>query len=92
MRGNAAGFGPGQFGVVSQKHRGAHQREGCAQAWPFADRQPVVNGLGLLVAALELKGQQAAMSGSGAQEAAESGALIGVLHASDCRMVAESRS
>ena len=89
---NAALLGPGQFVVVSQKHIGAHQSEGCAQAWPFADRQPVVNGLGLLAAALELKGHQAAMPGIGAQEAAEIGALIGVIHASDCRMVAESRS
>ena len=86
---NAARLGPGQFVVVSQKHVGAHQGERCAQTWPLADRQPVVDGLGLIATAFELKRQQAAMAGAGAHEAAEIGALIGVIHTRHRRVTAE---
>jgi hypothetical protein len=38
VRGNAAGFGPKKFFVVSKEYIRADQRERCAQAWSLADR------------------------------------------------------
>ena len=74
----------GQLGVRTG------QGEMSAQAWPLADAQGVEDPLGFAPALLEHKGQEAAVTGSGAHQRLEVGAVFGMQHLLDRGMLLQT--